>query len=170
MALVVTDTQQIIVGALNGGDVAAVDGAFHPDCRIHLNGGPERELTLSEFKDALAGMLAAFPDLQFEMNDQFVDGDRVATHGPPGARTTARSGRWNPPGGKSPSRAWSWTATSTGRSRTGGSCGTRPESCSSSARCDGAPTLGQRCRHAGHDDGPATPPEGGEAAPVSSDA
>lgn len=79
MALVVTDTQQIIVGALNGGDVAAVDGAFHPDCRIHLNGGPERELTLGEFKDALTGMLAAFPDLQFEVNDQFVDGDSVAT-------------------------------------------------------------------------------------------
>ncbi len=96
MALVVTDTQQIIVGALNGGDVAAVDGAFHPDCRIHLNGGPERELTLSEFKDALAGMLAAFPDLQFEMNDQFVDGDRVAT------RWTARGTHDGPLGPMEP--------------------------------------------------------------------
>jgi len=57
----VTDTQQIIVDALNGRNIAAADDAFHPDCHIHLNGGPKRDLTLPEFKDMLAGMLAAFP-------------------------------------------------------------------------------------------------------------
>jgi predicted ester cyclase len=69
----------MIVDALNGGDIAAVDEAFHPDCRIHLNGGPKRDLTLSEFKEALAGMLTAFPDLRITVDDQFTTGDRVAT-------------------------------------------------------------------------------------------
>jgi len=79
MTLTVTETQQIIVDALNGRNIAAADDAFHPDCHIHLNGGPKRGLTLAEFKDMLAGMLAAFSDLHFTMDDQFTVGDRVAT-------------------------------------------------------------------------------------------
>jgi predicted ester cyclase len=79
MTLAVTDTQQIIVDALNGRNIAAADDAFHPDCHIHLNGGPKRDLTLAESKDMLAGMLAAFSDLHFTMDDQFTVGDRVAT-------------------------------------------------------------------------------------------
>ncbi|HET6856517.1 MAG TPA: nuclear transport factor 2 family protein, partial [Streptomyces sp.] len=63
MTLAVTETQQVIVNALNGGNVAGVDEAFHPDSRIHVNGGPKRDLTFSEFKEMLAGLLAAFPDL-----------------------------------------------------------------------------------------------------------
>ena len=79
MTLAVTETQQVIVNALNGGNVAGVDEAFHPDSRIHVNGGPKRDLTFSEFKEMLAGLLAAFPDLHITIDDQFTAGDRVAT-------------------------------------------------------------------------------------------
>lgn len=79
MTLAVTETQQIIADALNGRNLAAIDDAFKPDCHIHLNGGPKRDLTLSEFKDMLAGMLAAFPDLHLTVDDQFTVNDRVAT-------------------------------------------------------------------------------------------
>jgi len=47
LTLAVTETQQIIVDALNGKNIAAADDAFHPDCHIHLNGGPKRDLTLA---------------------------------------------------------------------------------------------------------------------------
>jgi steroid delta-isomerase-like uncharacterized protein len=79
MMLAVTKTQQIIADALNGRNIAAVDDAFEPDCYIHMNGGPKRDLTLSEFKDMLAGMLTAFPDLHLTVDDQFTVDDRVAT-------------------------------------------------------------------------------------------
>jgi len=79
MTLVVTEAQQMIAEALNGRNIAVVDDAFEPDCHIHMNGGPNRDLTLSEFKDMLAGMLTAFPDLHLTVDDQFTAGDRVAT-------------------------------------------------------------------------------------------
>jgi predicted ester cyclase len=79
MTLAVTKTQQIIADALNGRNIAAVDDAFEPDCSIHVNGGPKRDLTLPEFKDMLAGMLTAFPDLHLTVDDQFTVDDRVAT-------------------------------------------------------------------------------------------
>ena len=74
-----TETQQTIVNALNGGNISGVDEAFQPDSRIHINGGPKRDLTLSEFKEMLAGLLAAVPDLRITVDDQFTAGDRVAT-------------------------------------------------------------------------------------------
>jgi predicted ester cyclase len=79
VTLAVTETQQIIVNALNNGNIAGADEAFHPDSRIHVNGGPKRDLTFSEFKEMLAGLLVAFPDLRITIDDQFTAGDRVAT-------------------------------------------------------------------------------------------
>jgi len=79
MALVVTGTQQILVDAMNGRNLAGVDDAFEPHCHIHINGGTQRDLTLPVFKDVLAGMLTALPDLHLAVDDQFTAGDRVAT-------------------------------------------------------------------------------------------
>jgi predicted ester cyclase len=79
VTLAVTETQQTIVSALNDGNIAGAGEAFHPDSHIHINGGPKRDLTLSEFKEMLAGLLAALPDLRITIDDQFTAGDRVAT-------------------------------------------------------------------------------------------
>jgi len=79
MTLQVTAYQQAWFDGLNRGDVSAADRAFTPDCIIHINGSPEPNLPLSGFKQMVAGLLAAFPDLRFTAEDQVVAGDRVTT-------------------------------------------------------------------------------------------
>ena len=66
------------VEALNRGDVSAADAAFAPDCVIHITGSPVPALDLAGFKQMLAGLLTAFPDLHFTIEDQIVAGDKVA--------------------------------------------------------------------------------------------
>jgi steroid delta-isomerase-like uncharacterized protein len=66
------------VEALNRGDVSAADEAFAPDCVIHITGSPVPELDLAGFKQMVSGLLTAFPDLRFTIEDQIVSGDRVA--------------------------------------------------------------------------------------------
>jgi predicted ester cyclase len=46
---------------------------------IHITGSPERNLALAGFKQMVAGLLAAFPDLRFTIEDQVIAGDKVAT-------------------------------------------------------------------------------------------
>ncbi len=66
------------VAALNRGDVAAADEAFAPDCVIHITGSTIADLDLTGFQQMVSGMLAAFPDLHFTIEDQIVGGDKVA--------------------------------------------------------------------------------------------
>lgn len=66
------------VEALNRGDLAGADEAFAPDCIIHITGSPVADLDLAGFKQMLSGMLTAFPDLRFTIEDQIVAGDKVA--------------------------------------------------------------------------------------------
>ena len=75
----VTDVERRWVEALNRGDVAAADETFTPDCVIHITGSPEPELSVEGFKQMVTGLLAAFPDLRFTIEDQVVSGDKVAT-------------------------------------------------------------------------------------------
>ena len=75
----VTDVERRWVEALNRGDVAAADETFTPDCIIHITGSPEPDLSVQGFKQLVAGLLAAFPDLHFTIEDQVVRGDKVAT-------------------------------------------------------------------------------------------
>jgi len=75
----VTAYQQTWFDGLNRGDVSAADRSFTPDCVIHINGSPERNLGLPAFKQMVSGLLAAFPDLHFTTEDQVVAGDNVTT-------------------------------------------------------------------------------------------
>jgi steroid delta-isomerase-like uncharacterized protein len=67
------------VEGLNRGEVSIADRVFAPDCVIHINGSPEPNLSVDGFKQMVAGLLAAFPDLRFTIDDQIVAGDKVAT-------------------------------------------------------------------------------------------
>ena len=66
------------VEALNRGDVSGADDAFAPDCVIHITGSPVADLDLAGFKQMVAALLAAFPDLRFTIEDQIVAGDKAA--------------------------------------------------------------------------------------------
>lgn len=75
----ITDHEQRWVDALNRGDIAVADETFTRDCVIHITGSPHPELSLPEFKQMVTGLLAAFPDLHFTIEDQITSGDKVAT-------------------------------------------------------------------------------------------
>src|SRR6478609_5359431 len=70
--------QRIWIDGLNRGDPSAADTAFAPDCVVHITGVAEPLRGLGPWKELIAGLLRAFPDLHFTMEDQIVDGDRVA--------------------------------------------------------------------------------------------
>jgi steroid delta-isomerase-like uncharacterized protein len=71
--------QHAWIEGLNRGDVSAADRVFASDCVIHINGSPEANLSLGGFKEMLRGLLGAFSDLRFTIEDQIVAGDKVAT-------------------------------------------------------------------------------------------
>jgi steroid delta-isomerase-like uncharacterized protein len=75
----ITAYERTWVEGLNRGDVSAADRVFSPDCVIHINGSPEPNLSLGGFKEMLSGLLGAFPDLRFTIEDQIVAGEKVAT-------------------------------------------------------------------------------------------
>ena len=70
--------QRIWVDGLNRGDVSAADAAFASDCVVHITGVPAPFRGVSEWKAFVGGMLNAFPNLHFTMEDQLIQGDRVA--------------------------------------------------------------------------------------------
>src|SRR6188508_2520673 len=71
--------ERMWVEGLNRGDVSVADDVFASDCVIHINGSPERNLSLDGFKQMMSGLLAAFPDLHLTIEDQIAAGDKVAT-------------------------------------------------------------------------------------------
>ena len=77
--IVVLEYLQKWVDSLNSGNVSTADEVFQPDCIIHINGNPQRDLSLDDFKQMVAGLLIAFPDLHFTINDQFTSGEKVST-------------------------------------------------------------------------------------------
>ena len=74
-----TDYEQRWVEGLNRGDIALADETFAPDCVIHITGSPDPNLSVDGFKQMVGGLLAAFPDLHFSIEDQIVVGDKVGT-------------------------------------------------------------------------------------------
>lgn len=70
--------QRIWIEGLNRGDVSAADAAFAPDCVVHITGVPAAFHGVGQWKGFIKGMLNAFPDLRFTMEDQLVQGDQVA--------------------------------------------------------------------------------------------
>ena len=75
----ILEYEQKWLDGLNSGNVSIADEVFQPGCVIHINGNPQRDLTLENFKQMVAGLLVAFPDLHFTLNDQFSSGDKVST-------------------------------------------------------------------------------------------
>ena len=71
--------EQKWIDGLNSGNISVADEVFHPDCIIHINGNPQRDLSLESFKQMAAGLIVAFPDLHFIVNDQFTSGEKVST-------------------------------------------------------------------------------------------
>lgn len=71
--------EQTWLDGLNRGDVSVADKVFAADCVIHINGSPDPNLGVAGFKAMMAGLLAAFPDLHLTIEDQIVEGTRVAT-------------------------------------------------------------------------------------------
>ncbi len=74
----VMEHERIWIDGLNRGDVSAAEAAFAPDCVVHITGVPEPLRGPGPWKELVAGLLRAFPDLHFTIEDQLVQGDRVA--------------------------------------------------------------------------------------------
>jgi steroid delta-isomerase-like uncharacterized protein len=64
--------------ALNRGDVSAAEETFAPDCVIHITGSAEPLRGPAAFAQFVGGMIAGFPDVRFELEDQLESGDVVA--------------------------------------------------------------------------------------------
>lgn len=74
----VMEYQRIWIEALNRGDLSVADAVFMPDCVVHITGVADPIRGVGPWKELLGGLLRAFPDLHFTMEDQLVQGDRVA--------------------------------------------------------------------------------------------
>ena len=95
---VISEYEQKFVDSLNSGTVASAEEAFHPDCIIHINGNPQRDLSLNEFKQMVTALLGAFPDLHFTINDHFTAGDKVTTRWTANGTNTGSLGDMPPTG------------------------------------------------------------------------
>lgn len=74
----VMEHERIWVEGLNRGDVSAADAAFAADCVVHITGVAEPFRGVGPWKEFVAGLLGAFPDIHFTIEDQLVQGDRAA--------------------------------------------------------------------------------------------
>ena len=74
----VMEHQRIWFEGLNRGDASAADAVFAPDCVVHMTGVAEPIRGVGPWKELMAGFLRAFPDLHLTVEDQLVQGDRVA--------------------------------------------------------------------------------------------
>jgi steroid delta-isomerase-like uncharacterized protein len=76
--LQVTDYERLWVEGLNRGDVSVADEAFARDCVVHITGIAEPIRGVEAWKQVVAGLLAAIPDLHFTLDDQIAVGDKCA--------------------------------------------------------------------------------------------
>ena len=74
----VMEHERVWIESLNRGDVSAADAVFTPDCIIHMTGVAEPLRGVGPWKELIAGLLRAFPDLHLIIEDQLVEGDRAA--------------------------------------------------------------------------------------------
>lgn len=74
----VMEYERIWVEGLNRGDVSAADAAFAADCVVHITGVAEPFRGVGPWKEFVAGLLRAFPDINFTIEDQLVQEDRAA--------------------------------------------------------------------------------------------
>ena len=74
----VVEHQRTWVEGLNRGDVSAADGVFASDCTVHITGVAQPIHGVAAWKDFVAGLLTAVPDLHFTTEDLLTEGSRVA--------------------------------------------------------------------------------------------
>jgi len=74
----VVEHQRLWTESLNRGDVSAADAAFAPDCVVHITGVAEPIRGVTAWKEFMTGIVRAFPDFRLVIEDQLVQGDRVA--------------------------------------------------------------------------------------------
>ena len=74
----IADHERIWAEGLNRGDLSVAPRAFAPDCVIHITGIPEPLRGIDAWTQFVAGLLAAFPDMHFTIEDQVGSGDRIA--------------------------------------------------------------------------------------------
>lgn len=60
--------QRIWIEGLNRGDVSAADAVFAPHCVVHITGVAEPLRGVGPWKELLAGLLRAFPDIPNSLN------------------------------------------------------------------------------------------------------
>jgi len=70
--------ERIWIDGLTRVDVSVADSAFAPDCVVHMTGVAAPFHGVEAWKEFVSGMLLAFPDLHFTIEDQLVQGDRAA--------------------------------------------------------------------------------------------
>lgn len=96
----IADHERIWAEGLNRGDPSVATRSFASDCVIHITGLPEPLRGIEAWTQFVGGLLAAFPDLHFTIEDQVGSGDRIAfrwhatgTHTGPlgGVQPTGRS-------------------------------------------------------------------------------
>lgn len=66
----VIEHERVWVEGLNRGEVSGADRAFAKDCIIHITGQAEPLRGVGAWKQFVLGLLTAFPDLRFTMEDQ----------------------------------------------------------------------------------------------------
>lgn len=74
----VMEYERVWIEGLNRGDVSAADAVFAPDCVVHITGVAAPIRGVAAWKELVSGLLRAFPDLHFTIEDQLVQDDRVA--------------------------------------------------------------------------------------------
>ena len=74
----VVEYERIWIEGLNRGDASVADAAFALDCVFHITGVPEPFRGVGPWKAFVTGLLSAFPDIRFTIEDQIVQGDRIA--------------------------------------------------------------------------------------------
>ena len=75
----ITDYERVWFEGLNRGDASVADDVFASEGVIHINGSPDPNLSVKVFEQMISGLLSAFPDMRFTVEDQIVAGDKVAT-------------------------------------------------------------------------------------------
>ena len=74
----VMEYERIWIEGLNSGDISVADAVFASDCVIHITGVPAPFHGVGSWKEFVGGLLNAFPDIHFTIEDQVVQGDRTA--------------------------------------------------------------------------------------------
>ena len=74
----VMEHERIWIECLNRGDVSAAETVFARDCVVHMTGVAEPIRGIGPWKELIAGLLRAFPDIHFTIEDQLVQGAGVA--------------------------------------------------------------------------------------------